>query len=101
MGELAFAGCQNNTIATIMDIPIHTLTRHFGKLLSKKRCERKFNLRKQQNKAAEAGVPAMLIFLGKNVLGQKDKQDITSDGESITPQIIVWGTPPKANDDAE
>ena len=73
MKQLALAGCQNNTIATIMDIPIETLTRRFGKLLTKKRCERKLKLRKQQHAAADKGNPALLIFLGKNYLDQADK----------------------------
>ena len=77
MQKYALEGCQNNTIATLMDIPIVTLERRFGKLLTKKRCERKYKLRRDQNKAAKAGNPALLIFLGKNELGQTDKQEIT------------------------
>lgn len=76
MSRLALNGCQNNTIATIMNIPQVTLVRNFGQLLTKKRCERKNNLRKMQNTAAKKGNPALLIFLGKNELGQADKQDI-------------------------
>lgn len=44
MQEYALAGCQNNTIATKINIPIETLTRRFGKLLTKKRAERKYNI---------------------------------------------------------
>ncbi len=73
MSQLALAGCQNNTIASMMDIPIETLMDHFRKLLTKKRCERKYNLLKHQNAAAKKHIPAMLIFLGKNILGQTDK----------------------------
>lgn len=74
MKELALAGCQNNTIANIMDIPIETLTRRFGKLLTKKRCERKYNIRKAQNKHMKT-TPIMSIFLGKNELNQADKTE--------------------------
>ena len=74
MEKYALAGCQNNTIATLMDIPIETLVRRFGKLLTKKRCERKYNLRVAQN-ALCLTHPGMAIFLGKNELGQKDKQE--------------------------
>lgn len=76
ISRLALNGCQNNTIATIMDIDGETLLRHFKELMTKKRCERKNNLRKMQNMAAKKGNPALLIFLGKNELGQADKQDI-------------------------
>jgi len=89
MKSLALSGCQNNTIATIMDIPKTTLVSNFGQLLTKKRCERKYNLRKQQDKAAKKGNPALLIFLGKNELGQADKQDIAMSGEvRLLPPII-------------
>lgn len=75
--EYALAGCQNNTIATLMDIPINTLKRHFGKLLTKKRCFRKYLLRKAQwDKAVISKDTGMLCFLGKNELEQTDKQDL-------------------------
>ena len=73
--KYALAGCQNNTIATLMDIPIHTLTRHYGKFLTKKRCERKYKLRLAQDLLVNTNV-AMAIFLGKNELGQTDKQEV-------------------------
>ena len=80
MGELAFAGCQNNTIATIMDIPKETLVVNFGHLLTKKRCERKLKLRREQNKATKAGVPSMLIWMGKQTLEQVDKAELSGPG---------------------
>lgn len=84
--SLAFNGCQNNTIATLMDIPINTLIRHFGKLLTKKRAERKDALRSAQTrKAIITRDTAMLCFLGKNELGQKDSKDLNIGGSvSIT-----------------
>lgn len=75
MQNYAFNGCQNNTIATLMDIPIETLVRRFGKLLTKKRAERKWALRMAQtSKAIDSKDTGMLCFLGKNELGQTDKQ---------------------------
>ena len=81
MNQLALNGCQNNTIACIMDIPHETLVRCFGKYLTKKRCERKNNLRKLQMQAARKLNPALLIFLGKNELEQADKQEVEHSGE--------------------
>jgi len=78
MEEYALDGCQNNTIATIMDIANSTLIRRFGKLLTKKRCERKQRLRLIQTNLALSN-PAMAIFLGKNELGQVDKQTIRTE----------------------
>jgi hypothetical protein len=77
MNTLALNGCQNNTIASIMDIPLQTLVDNFRGVLTKKRAERKNTLRKHQMKAAKNGNPALLIFLGKNELGQKDKREDT------------------------
>ncbi len=78
MSDYALDGCQNNTIATIMDIPKTSLIRHFGKLLTKKRCERKQLLRAIQTVLAKTN-PAMAIFLGKNELNQVDKQVINTE----------------------
>jgi len=89
MSQLALSGCQNNTIASIMEIDKDTMLVHFKQLLTKKRCERKYNLRKQQDAAAKKGNPALLIFLGKNELGQADKQDLNLSGEvKLLPPMI-------------
>jgi hypothetical protein len=76
MKKLALNGCQNNTIASIMGIPVQTIVDNFREVLTKKRAERKNDLRTHQNTAAKKGNPALLIFLGKNELDQADKQDI-------------------------
>ena len=77
MKELAFAGCQTGTIASIMDISEDTLhsRKDIQGFLTKARAERKFNLLQHQNKAAGKGNPALLIFLGKNILDQTDKHE--------------------------
>lgn len=88
IADYAFHGCQNNTIATLLDIPVNTLTRHFGKLLTKKRCERKLYLRKAQDRKAGEGDTGMLCFLGKNELGQSDKQEITHGVTTETAKLL-------------
>lgn len=80
--QYALDGCQTGTIATLMGIAYNTLNRHFGKNMHKKRCERKQSLRAKQNKLAD-NHPAMAIFLGKNVLGQVDKQVISTKAEPV------------------
>lgn len=44
------------------------------------------SLRRQQFKAAENGNSTMLVWLGKQYLGQSDKQDITA---SVTADVTV------------
>ncbi len=77
MGQYALAGCKTNTIASLMGIPRETIDSRpdIQQLLTKKRAERKLRLLKQQNTAAQKGNPAILIWLGKNVLDQKDRTD--------------------------
>ena len=81
MKQLALNGCQNNTIATIIDIDYDTMMVHFKKDLTKQRAIRKNNLRKLQLQAARKLNPALLIFLGKNELEQADKQEVVHSGE--------------------
>ena len=78
MEEMALNGCQNTTIAIALDVPKSTLVRRFGPRLRKKRCERKDLLRTNQTRLAKT-FPAMAIFLGKNELGQVDKQVIVDE----------------------
>lgn len=84
--KYALAGCYDKTIARLTGIPETTLKRRCGVLISKKRAERKYNIREAQDKAVKAGVPAVLIFLGKNELGQTDRQDLRVKDVSV-PQL--------------
>ena len=79
--KYALVGCYDKTIARLTGIPESTLKRRCGALISEKRAERKYNIRKAQNKALEQGNPALLIFLGKNELGQVDKQTIVDEAK--------------------
>ncbi len=81
MQELAFEGCQNNTIARIMGINEDTMLRYVKEKLQQKRAERRQWLRSKQNKAINAGNPALLIFVGKNELDQADKKDLKLSGD--------------------
>jgi len=96
IGEFAYKGCQTETIATLMDIPASTLRDNFRGLLTKKRAERKVWLRElQMSRAKSDASSAMAIFLGKNVLEQKDKTEhaITGkDGESLQLAVTVTKT---------
>jgi hypothetical protein len=74
----AFAGCKNNTICSLMGWGHNFLEDRpdIRKRLTQKRAERDYALRKSQtDKALTEKNPTMLIFLGKNELGQTDRQD--------------------------
>ena len=69
---------------------------NFAALYKKHQGEGKASLRRAQWKAAQDGNPTMLVWLGKQMLGQRDKQEITGDNGgalqiSITRRIIDPG----------
>jgi len=65
-------------IASILDVSVRTLQRdeEFCRMYKKGLENGKISLRQKQYKLAETNA-AMAIFLGKNYLNQKDKQDIS------------------------
>ena len=75
VAECAFSGCQTNTIAMITGLTEEELRGNFTELMQKKRAERKLWLRSMQNEHVKNN-PIVGIFLGKNELGQADKQEI-------------------------
>lgn len=72
---LARCHCTNSEIAAFMDVGETTLKRKLGPLLKQQREAGLTNLRRWQMKAAEKGNAAMLIWLGKQLLHQRDKID--------------------------
>jgi hypothetical protein len=82
--KLAGIGCPNKEIAAIVGCSVDTLDRHFADIIAKGRENGKTRLRKKQIEVALAGNVTMLIFLGKNMLGQADKQEISGpDGSPV------------------
>lgn len=62
----------------------------FSDLYKKHSDEGKASLRREQWKAAQSGNPTMLVWLGKQMLGQRDKHEVdnTSSDGSMTPTVI-------------
>jgi hypothetical protein len=87
--KLAGIGCPNKEIAAIVGCSVDTLDRHFADVIAKGRENGKTRLRKKQIEVALAGNVTMLIFLGKNMLGQADKQEISGpDGAPIAQATV-------------
>ena len=59
----------------------------FSELFKRHQDEGKASLRRSQWKVAQDGNPTMLIWLGKQMLGQRDKQDIDVSG-GLTIELI-------------
>lgn len=73
--KLASLHCTVQEIADFFECSRDTIERRFRVQIQKGRASGKITLRRKQWQAAEKGNVSMLIWLGKNILGQKDKSD--------------------------
>jgi hypothetical protein len=70
--KLATMGCPDREIAEWFDVSESTLRYNFSSYLTKARAQLKQRLRQAQLRVAFEGNPTMLVWLGKNILGQQD-----------------------------
>lgn len=82
--NLAVIGCTNEEIATITGVSLARLKRTYGPAIKKGRDELRMSLRRRQVMVAEKGNVTMLIWLGKQLLGQKDKVEATPAEQDAT-----------------
>lgn len=71
--ELAKVHCTMAEMAHILHCSVDTLERHHKDIIEQGKAETRQKLRKAQIDSALAGNSVMLIWLGKNMLGQKDQ----------------------------
>jgi hypothetical protein len=83
--KLAAMGCSDSEIARWFDLSESTLKYNFSDIIAKGREQLKQSLRRSQIKLALSGNATMLIWLGKNILGQSDNP---VDSEANTP--LPW-----------
>ena len=69
---MAIAGGTDQEIADFVECERSTITKRFSQILTKARAGRTLQLRKKQFQVAMDGNPAMLIWLGKVQLGQRE-----------------------------
>ena len=83
--KLASIGCTHEEICAVIGCCKDTLYAQdvFSTVYKKGQDEGKMSLRHMQWQKAKAGHPGMLIWLGKQYLGQADKQEVKAD-HSIT-----------------
>lgn len=84
--KLAAIGCKDKEIADWFGIDNNTLRYNFSVELLKGRENLKQSLRRKQLEVAMGGNTVMLIFLGKQYLGQSDSPS-DSDGTDILPWV--------------
>lgn len=76
VGTLARIGCTYSEIGAVVGCSTDTLKRRFADHIEKAREHGKSSLRHAQWQKALEGNPTMLIWLGKQELGQRDRQDV-------------------------
>ena len=88
--KLAAMHCTTQEIAAFYDCSRDTIERRFAAELNKGRQQGKMQLRDWQLQSAKKGNVAMLIFLGKQYLGQSDKveQSIETSQDSASDSTI-------------
>ena len=88
--NLASIMCTEEEIASILGASVDTLLNNDNKELFRTAIEKgkqggKASLRREQWKLAQKGNASMLIWLGKQWLGQTDKVEQTTSFEDLTP----------------
>ena len=76
--QLASFGCSNTEIASFFGCSKDLISKSYSTNIAKGKDKVKIILRKYQWTAAKNGNVAMLIWLGKQYLGQADKQEVTT-----------------------
>lgn len=87
--KLAKLGCKTTEIADVLECDHSTILNRFSHVLTKGRAELRTGLRTWQLQCAQKGNVVMLIWLGKNILGQQDSlqiEDVSKD--KLTPDIL-------------
>lgn len=83
--KLATMGCPDREIAEWFDVSESTLRYNFSSYLIKARAHLNQRLRQAQLRVALEGNPTMLIWLGKQILGQSENPYKTDDDK-----ILPW-----------
>lgn len=82
--KLASLYCSDKEIAEWFGVSVDTITRRFADVLAKGRADLKTRIRKAQIRLALKGNAVMLIWLGKQYLGQSDKpEDLENESQRI------------------
>ena len=84
--KLAMIHCTMEEIAAVVNCSVDTLERRFAEVIKRGRENGKASLRRMQYLSAQKGNVAMMIWLGKQLLGQRERADI----DMSTGLTVVW-----------
>jgi hypothetical protein len=96
--KLAAIGCTNLEIADIVKCSHDTLTARFKAELDEGRSQGKASIRRKQYELAMSGNATMLIWLGKQVLNQKEKTSNENTGKNEIEINLVNGIAKEVKD---
>lgn len=88
--EMAQIQCTVAEIAAVMGCSIDTINDRYSHIVKEGREQGKMSLRRAQFKKALEGNPAMLIFLGKHYLNQKDQIQLTTTEPEVRSLLKRW-----------
>ena len=74
--RLAAICCTMNEISSVSGLSVDTLERRYAEIIKRGREIGKATLRREQYRLAMNGNPTMLIWLGKQLLGQSDRLEV-------------------------
>jgi len=87
--ELASILCTLPDMARIIGCSVDTLERRYMDIIEKGRSEGNCSLRRKQVQVAMEGNPSMLIWLGKNRLGQREPVNLPEEHSKYSEYEIV------------
>ena len=86
VAQLSQYHCTNKEMADFYGVPLQTFMDNFRDIIDKNKIITKQRLRKAQLDLALNGDKTMLIWLGKNILGQQESP-ISSDNDQVLPWL--------------
>jgi len=87
--ELAAIMCTQAEMATVLGCSVKTLERRFGRAIEKGKARAATSLRRKQWQLAEKGNVTMLIWLGKQYLGQRDRPEADESKRAAFEEYLV------------
>jgi len=86
----ASKGYTMEELAAVTGVHIDTLRNNYSNAIKRGISLRDASLRRKQVEVAESGNPTMLIWLGKQYLEQRDKNEVSGkDGSPLPVQIVT------------
>jgi hypothetical protein len=87
--RLAEIHCTMIEMGAVLGCSVDTLERRFADVIKEAQARGKASLRRCQYKAAVDGSPALMIWLGKQLLGQRDQSMIESKVDETSRRIQI------------